>query len=226
MPQVAREMLARHDWITPTLGGVPWLEKPPLYYWQAMLAYRLFGVSDWAARLPSVIDATLLVFAIVLVFAALSVRLRSRWGADAGNIGGHRRIRARCFDRHALGRSFRALRCLLGSHGLKVAAAPSSVFYAVHSRSECWRKGRLLRRWRPRHRRRLRRNPKAVARILLDSSWIARNPGLLRYRSALVCAGATARIRSSSTISLSSTISRASAPSLFIIPSRSGTTCQ
>ncbi|MGA9964860.1 MAG: glycosyltransferase family 39 protein [Terriglobales bacterium] len=59
--QVAREMLARHDWITPTLGGKPWLEKPPLYYWQAMLAYRIFGVSDWAARLPSAVDATLMV---------------------------------------------------------------------------------------------------------------------------------------------------------------------
>jgi 4-amino-4-deoxy-L-arabinose transferase-like glycosyltransferase len=62
--QVAREMLARHDWITPTLGGIPWLEKPPLYYWQAMLAYKVFGVSDWAARLPSVLDATALVFAV------------------------------------------------------------------------------------------------------------------------------------------------------------------
>jgi 4-amino-4-deoxy-L-arabinose transferase-like glycosyltransferase len=62
--QVAREMLARHDWITPTLGGSPWLEKPPLYYWQAMLAYRIFGVSDWAARLPSAFDAFLLVLAI------------------------------------------------------------------------------------------------------------------------------------------------------------------
>jgi 4-amino-4-deoxy-L-arabinose transferase-like glycosyltransferase len=61
--QVAREMLAHHDWITPTLGRAPWLEKPPLYYWQAMLAYRIFGVSDWAARLPSVFDATVLVFA-------------------------------------------------------------------------------------------------------------------------------------------------------------------
>ena len=64
--QVAREMLARHDWITPTLGGKPWLEKPPLYYWQAMLAYRVFGVSDWAARLPSAVDATLMVIAIYL----------------------------------------------------------------------------------------------------------------------------------------------------------------
>jgi len=64
--QVAREMLARHDWITPTLGGKPWLEKPPLYYWQAMLAYSVFGVSDWAARLPSAVDATLMVVAIYL----------------------------------------------------------------------------------------------------------------------------------------------------------------
>jgi len=62
--QVAREMLARHDWITPTLGGRPWLEKPVLYYWQAMLAYRVFGVSDWAARLPSAVDATLMVVAV------------------------------------------------------------------------------------------------------------------------------------------------------------------
>ena len=62
--QVAREMLARHDWITPTLGGVAWLEKPPLYYWQAIIAFRLFGVSDWAARLPSVCDAFLMVLAV------------------------------------------------------------------------------------------------------------------------------------------------------------------
>jgi 4-amino-4-deoxy-L-arabinose transferase-like glycosyltransferase len=62
--QVAREMLERHDWVTPTLGGQPWLEKPPLYYWQAMLAYAIFGVSDWAARLPAVVDATILVLAV------------------------------------------------------------------------------------------------------------------------------------------------------------------
>ena len=69
--QVAREMLARHDWITPTLGGKPWLEKPPLYYWQAMLAYSIFGVSDWAARLPSAADATLMVIVIYLFLKSL-----------------------------------------------------------------------------------------------------------------------------------------------------------
>jgi 4-amino-4-deoxy-L-arabinose transferase-like glycosyltransferase len=62
--QVAREMLERHDWITPVLGGHPWLEKPPLYYWQAMVAYSIFGASDWAARLPSAVDATFLVLAM------------------------------------------------------------------------------------------------------------------------------------------------------------------
>jgi 4-amino-4-deoxy-L-arabinose transferase-like glycosyltransferase len=42
------------------------LEKPVLYYWQAMVAYKVFGVSDWAARLPSAIDATLMVVAVFL----------------------------------------------------------------------------------------------------------------------------------------------------------------
>jgi 4-amino-4-deoxy-L-arabinose transferase-like glycosyltransferase len=66
--QIAREMLLRHDWVTPVLGGVPWLEKPVLYYWQAMIAYRFFGVSDMAARLPSAFDATLMVVAVFLFF--------------------------------------------------------------------------------------------------------------------------------------------------------------
>jgi 4-amino-4-deoxy-L-arabinose transferase-like glycosyltransferase len=66
--QVAREMLERHDWITPVLGGNPWLEKPPLYYWEAMLIYSVGGVSDVTARAPSAIDATLLVVAVYLFF--------------------------------------------------------------------------------------------------------------------------------------------------------------
>ncbi len=62
--QIAREMLSRHDWVTPTLNGVPWLEKPALLYWSAMLSYKVFGVSDWAARVPSAAFATAMVFAI------------------------------------------------------------------------------------------------------------------------------------------------------------------
>jgi 4-amino-4-deoxy-L-arabinose transferase-like glycosyltransferase len=66
--QVAREMLERHDWVTPVLGSHAWLEKPPLYYWQAILVFSVFGVSDAAGRVPSAIDATLLVIAVYLFF--------------------------------------------------------------------------------------------------------------------------------------------------------------
>ncbi|HEV8182692.1 MAG TPA: glycosyltransferase family 39 protein, partial [Candidatus Angelobacter sp.] len=62
--QIAREMLARHDWIVPTLNGAPWLEKPTLLYWKMMNSYSIFGVSDWAARVPAAFYATALVLGI------------------------------------------------------------------------------------------------------------------------------------------------------------------
>jgi 4-amino-4-deoxy-L-arabinose transferase-like glycosyltransferase len=62
--QIAREMLARHDWIVPTLNGAPWLEKPALLYWKIMNSYSIFGVSDWAARVPAAFHATALVLGI------------------------------------------------------------------------------------------------------------------------------------------------------------------
>ena len=64
--QVAREMLERRNWITPFLDGKPWLEKPVLYYWEAMLVYSIAGVSDWAARVPSALNATLMTVAVYL----------------------------------------------------------------------------------------------------------------------------------------------------------------
>lgn len=80
--QVAREMLARHDWITPILGGKPWLEKPPLFYWQSMIVFSVAGVHDWAARLPSAFDATLMVIAVYWFFR----RLRPGFELDAALI--------------------------------------------------------------------------------------------------------------------------------------------
>ncbi len=64
--QIAREMLARHDYVTPILYGKPWLEKPALYYWRAMFSFREFGVHDWTARLPSASFAFMLVTLIYL----------------------------------------------------------------------------------------------------------------------------------------------------------------
>ena len=48
------EMWRSGSWAVPTLGGAPFLEKPPLYWWCQSLAYRLLGgASAGAARLPS-----------------------------------------------------------------------------------------------------------------------------------------------------------------------------
>jgi len=64
--QVAREMLARNDFVTPILYGQPWLEKPALYYWRAMFSFREFGIHDWSARLPSASFAFTLIVLIYL----------------------------------------------------------------------------------------------------------------------------------------------------------------
>ncbi len=64
--QVAREMLKRHDYITPVLYGKPWLEKPALYYWRAMFSFKDFGVHGWSARIPSAEFAFILIILLYL----------------------------------------------------------------------------------------------------------------------------------------------------------------
>ncbi len=58
--QIARTMLASGDWVTARLDGVAYLEKSPLVYWMMAGSFRIFGVSDWAARLPLALAAILL----------------------------------------------------------------------------------------------------------------------------------------------------------------------
>ena len=50
--EAARELLVRHDWTTLYIDGVRYLEKAPLMYWAMAASYVIFGVRDWAARLP------------------------------------------------------------------------------------------------------------------------------------------------------------------------------
>jgi 4-amino-4-deoxy-L-arabinose transferase-like glycosyltransferase len=50
--QIARNMITSGDWVTARLDGIPYLEKPPLVYWMMAVSYELFGVHDWAARIP------------------------------------------------------------------------------------------------------------------------------------------------------------------------------
>jgi 4-amino-4-deoxy-L-arabinose transferase-like glycosyltransferase len=50
--QIARNMLESGDWVTARLDGVPYLEKSPLVYWMMAVSFAIFGIHDWAARLP------------------------------------------------------------------------------------------------------------------------------------------------------------------------------
>lgn len=50
--QIARNMLKSGDWVTGRLDHVAYLEKAPLVYWIIAISYKVFGVHDWAARIP------------------------------------------------------------------------------------------------------------------------------------------------------------------------------
>lgn len=80
--QVAREMLARRDLITPTLGGIPWFEKPPLLYWLMMASFGGLGVTEYAARLSPAICG--LLTALFVYWLGKNVDAR----ADEGSING------------------------------------------------------------------------------------------------------------------------------------------
>ena len=71
--QIARTMLASGDWVTARLDGVLYLEKAPLIYWLMAISYRIFGVTDWAARLPVAFAS----IALALLSDRKSTRLNS-----------------------------------------------------------------------------------------------------------------------------------------------------
>ncbi|HSD10319.1 MAG TPA: glycosyltransferase family 39 protein [Candidatus Binatia bacterium] len=78
----AREMLASGDWLVPRLFGVPYLEKPPLFYWLTAAAYHMVGVDELGARLVSALAATAGVLATGL-FARRSFGARAALFAAA-----------------------------------------------------------------------------------------------------------------------------------------------
>jgi 4-amino-4-deoxy-L-arabinose transferase-like glycosyltransferase len=78
---IAAEMITRGDWVTPYANGVRFLDKPPLMYWLMATSYLIFGVSEWAARLPTAIG--------IFITALLLYRLGKRSaGERAGLIAG------------------------------------------------------------------------------------------------------------------------------------------
>ena len=65
--EIPREMLAARDFVTPTLNGVPYFEKPPLLYWANAASFALFGERPFTARLATRAAGT--VTALLLAWA-------------------------------------------------------------------------------------------------------------------------------------------------------------
>lgn len=65
--ETAREMIERHDYITPYCNYVLRPEKPIFFYWLEILSFKAFGLTEFAARLPSVLMG---VFSVLVVFLA------------------------------------------------------------------------------------------------------------------------------------------------------------
>lgn len=76
---IARAMAESGDWVTPRLYGAPWFEKPVLYYWGAAVSFKIFGVSEAAARLPSAMVALLATLALAWLALRVYGVATARW---------------------------------------------------------------------------------------------------------------------------------------------------
>jgi 4-amino-4-deoxy-L-arabinose transferase-like glycosyltransferase len=73
--QIARNMLDSGDWVTARLDGVAYMEKSPLKYWLIAGSFKIFGVRDWAARVPVSLSAVILCWLVFRMGAwAFSIR--------------------------------------------------------------------------------------------------------------------------------------------------------
>ena len=61
---VAWEMLNSGNWLYPTLNGLPFFHKPPLFYWITAASLGVFGTHEWAGRLAPLFGAGIAAFAL------------------------------------------------------------------------------------------------------------------------------------------------------------------
>ena len=63
--EIARKMVELNDWITPWFDyGVPFWGKPPLSFWMTAVSFKLFGINEFAARLPHFLGALLVTWLV------------------------------------------------------------------------------------------------------------------------------------------------------------------
>jgi 4-amino-4-deoxy-L-arabinose transferase-like glycosyltransferase len=72
--EASREMLERGDYSTPTLYYKPFYEKPIAIYWLVIASYKLFGVHEFAARLPSAFAAIICSLVVLKILRDLNLK--------------------------------------------------------------------------------------------------------------------------------------------------------
>ncbi len=110
--EASREMLQRHDFVTPYVDGVRFFDKPPLMYWTAAAGMKVFGEYDWAARLPM----SLMVLALFFAVYALGTRLFGERGGFYGALAMATSLGLYLFTRFYIPDIMNALWMTLGIH--------------------------------------------------------------------------------------------------------------
>lgn len=128
--EIAREMRAAGDWVTPKLNGAPCYDKPPLYFWLARAAFATLGETELATRLPNALAAA----ATVLLAFALGARLFGRAAGVAGAL-----VLATSFGTAVFGRQLMLEELLCAAQGLAI--------YALFRAREAGESGAPASRW-------------------------------------------------------------------------------
>jgi len=79
--EISREMFVTGDWVTIRYNALKYFEKPPFHMWVTTIAYELFGVGDWQARLCVALSG--------IVGVGMTMWATARWfGCRAGLLAG------------------------------------------------------------------------------------------------------------------------------------------
>src|SRR5580765_3996610 len=80
---VAWEMLRSRDWLTPTLDGLPFFHKPPLFYWITAASLNTLGLNEWAARAAPMLGGFIAAASLVLFCRRWADVRTARWALIA-----------------------------------------------------------------------------------------------------------------------------------------------
>ncbi|MBU2510662.1 glycosyltransferase family 39 protein [bacterium] len=79
--EASRQMMVRGDYLNIVINNEKFAEKPPFFFWEQVLSFKLFGINEFAARLPSAVAGILMVLLCFFIGAKIrSPRVGLIWG--------------------------------------------------------------------------------------------------------------------------------------------------